>query len=52
MSDIISQVWPEWHVEKMLGQGSYGKVYSAVRNGHGHTSHAAIKVMEILLDEE
>ena len=50
MSDIISQVWPDWHVKEMLGQGSYGKVYRAVRSGHGHTSYAAIKVMEIPQD--
>ena len=47
MSDIISQVWPEWHVETMIGRGSYGTVYRAVRSGHGHTSYAAIKVIEI-----
>ncbi|MBO4365026.1 MAG: serine/threonine protein kinase, partial [Eggerthellaceae bacterium] len=47
MSEIISQVWPEWHVEEMLGQGSYGKVYRAVRSSHGHSSYAAIKVINI-----
>ena len=47
MSDVISRVWPEWHVEELLGQGSFGSVYRAVRSGHGHTSQAAIKVIEV-----
>lgn len=50
MSDVIGRAWPEWHVESLLGQGSFGSVYRATRNGHGHTSHAAIKVIEIPQD--
>ena len=47
MSDIFQNVWPEWHMEKELGRGSYGTVYRAVRQDHKLTSHSAIKVISI-----
>ena len=48
--DKISKVWPEWHVERQLGKGSYGVVYEAVRSDNGITSKAAIKVISIPQD--
>lgn len=46
----ISSVWPEWHLEKRLGKGSYGVVYQAVRNDSGIESRAAIKIISIPSD--
>ena len=50
-TEKISQVWPEWQVEKQLGKGSYGVVYKVVRNDNNIQSHAAIKVITIPTDE-
>jgi hypothetical protein len=41
MSDVIGRVWPEWRVEDLLGRGSYGKVYRAVRSSHGSIGESA-----------
>lgn len=40
-------IWPEWKVVKQLGEGSFGKVYEVVREEHGVTSTAAVKVISI-----
>lgn len=45
--DKISEIWPEWQAEKLLGTGSFGKVYKARREKMGHISYAAIKVIEL-----
>ncbi|MCR4656570.1 MAG: protein kinase [Lachnospiraceae bacterium] len=45
--DILSEVWPEWTVEKKIGKGAYGIVYEAVRTDHSVKSKAAIKVITI-----
>jgi len=50
MSDFET-IWPEWHVEELLGQGSYGQVYRISREAMGHVSHAAAKRIEIPQDE-
>lgn len=43
----MTQIWPEWTVEKLLGRGSFGEVYKVVRKDPEHhlESYAAIKVM-------
>ncbi len=41
----ISKVWPEWQVEKEIGQGSYGTVYRCVNELT--REHCAIKVISI-----
>ena len=46
----ISNVWPEWQIEKQLGRGSYGVVYQAVRRDNNVESHAAIKIISIPSD--
>ena len=46
----ISQVWPGWHADELIGQGSYGRVYRASRSLGGHTSVAAIKVVDVPRD--
>ena len=43
----LGQIWPEWKMESLLGEGSYGKVYKAVREEHGITTYSAIKVITI-----
>lgn len=47
----LSQVWPEWEIEKQIGRGSFGVVYQAVRRDSNLTSRAAIKIISIPQDE-
>lgn len=46
----ISNVWPEWELEKMLGRGSYGVVYQAIRQDNKVKSQAAIKIISVPSD--
>ncbi len=43
----VAAVWPDWHLEKELGKGSYGVVYQASRTDSTLQSHAAIKIISI-----
>lgn len=43
----INQVWPEWHEDCVLGEGSFGKVYRAKRIEYGRTFYSAIKVLTV-----
>ena len=43
----INQVWPEWHEESILGEGSFGKVYRAKRVEYGRTFYSAIKTISV-----
>jgi len=45
--DKLSTIWPEWRVVSQIGEGSFGKVYKVVRNEHGFTHYAAVKVISI-----
>lgn len=47
----IPQVWPGWQADELLGQGAFGKVYRASRTLGGHTTQAAIKIIDIPRDE-
>lgn len=49
--DIINQIWPNWHTEKFIGEGSYGKVFKVVREDMGHRSYCAVKVISIPHDK-
>lgn len=40
-------VLDHWTLEKMIGSGSFGKVYEAVRTDYGHTYKAAIKIITV-----
>ncbi len=46
----VSNIWPEWQIEKQLGKGSYGVVYQAIRRDNNVESHAAIKIISIPSD--
>lgn len=43
----IDVIGKNWVVEKLLGEGSYGKVYKIVKKEFGQTFEAALKVIEI-----
>ena len=48
---MLSNIWPEWQIEKQLGKGSYGTVYQAVRRDNNVESYAAIKIISIPSDK-
>jgi len=29
----LNIIWPEWKLDKQLGEGSFGKVYKVIREG-------------------
>jgi len=43
----LSAIWPEWRMVEKIGEGSFGKVYKIVREEHGVTSFAALKIISI-----
>lgn len=43
----MQEFWPEWKITEVLGEGSYGKVYKAVREEHSITTFCAIKVISV-----
>ena len=47
----LSTIWPEWKVVEKLGEGSFGKVYKIVKEGHDAASSAAVKVLSIPQNE-
>lgn len=46
----LKEVWPDWHIEKQIGIGSYGSVYKAVCNRYGVIGTAAVKIISIPSD--
>lgn len=36
-----------WNIERLIGEGSFGKVYKIVREDFGHIYVAALKVIQI-----
>lgn len=49
MSDIKDHepLWGSWHVDSLLGEGSYGKVYKVKREEFGNVFYAAVKMISI-----
>lgn len=49
IQQLLSSVWPEWRVTKLLGKGSYGKVYEILRDdlGTGSGFRCALKVLQM-----
>ena len=45
------KIWPEWKIENLIGEGSYGKVYKVRRENQGRVEYAALKVIDIPKDE-
>ena len=43
----ILKVWPDWEATRLIGEGSFGKVYEIVRNNFGIEEHCALKVITI-----
>ncbi len=43
----ISEVWPEWNIEKEIGRGSYGTVYKCSKETSGIKEYSAIKVIAV-----
>lgn len=43
----IGSMWNDWTVEKLIGEGSFGKVYKIIRKEFGHTYESALKVIKI-----
>ena len=41
------KIWPEWKIEDLIGEGSYGRVYKTRRENRGRVEYAALKVIEI-----
>ena len=49
MTDIkqYEPLWGSWHVESLLGEGSYGKVYKLRREEFSKTYFSAVKLLSI-----
>ena len=43
----ISKHMPGWEIVRLIGEGSFGKVYEIVRNNFGIEEHCALKVISI-----
>ena len=46
----LDPVWPEWQIEGLIGKGSYGAVYKAVRRDHNVESRSAVKHIRVPSD--
>ena len=54
MQDVILEnIWPNWHIEALIGKGSFGAVYKARRAGVGfdHAFYSAVKVIRVPADD-
>ena len=43
----VLKIWPDWKPVKLIGEGSFGKVYEITRNNFGIEEHCALKVISI-----
>lgn len=43
----VLKIWPDWEATRLIGEGSFGKVYEIVRNNFGIEEHCALKVLSI-----
>lgn len=43
----LEKIWPDWKIVKLIGEGSFGKVYEIVRNNYDIEEHCALKVISI-----
>lgn len=49
--EVIQSVWPDWQAKDILGKGSYGTVFRAVKEKFGVGKESAIKVVHIPTDD-
>ena len=47
MNYYAQTIWPDWNIVRLIGEGSFGKVYEIVRNNFGIEEHCALKVISI-----
>ncbi|MBQ6380964.1 MAG: serine/threonine protein kinase [Clostridia bacterium] len=47
MTSVIAATWPEWKPVKVIGEGSFGKVYLCTKKEHTLHVSAAVKVITI-----
>ena len=55
MSDIIHQyepLWGSWHVDTLLGSGSFDKVYRVRKTEFGQMYYSAVKIISVPQNEE
>lgn len=43
----METIWADWKIVRLLGEGSFGKVYEVVRNRFGIEERSAVKVISI-----
>ena len=49
--EVIQSVWTDWQAKEILGKGSYGTVFRAVKEKFGVGKESAIKVVHIPTDD-
>lgn len=50
---VLENIWANWHIEELIGSGSFGSVYKARRSGYGfeHDFYSAVKVIRVPADD-
>ena len=43
----VNKIWPNWSIVRLLGEGSFGKVYEIMRSQYSIEEHSALKVITI-----
>lgn len=43
----VEKIWPKWKNIRLIGEGSFGKVFEIYRNEFGVEEHSALKVISI-----
>jgi len=53
MADIYTYapLWGSWHIESLIGEGSFGKVYKVRKEEFGKTYYSAVKIISIPQNE-
>ncbi len=47
IEEELKTFWPQWHVVKRLGGGSFGDVFEICRDNYGVRMYSALKVLQI-----
>ena len=43
----LKQIWAQWELGPVIGKGSYATVYKIIKNDHGISTSAALKIIQI-----